>query len=62
MAKVQPKDEIAARLTEGREIYGEGNFTVQNVGSEDQANWIIVKNSEKGTAGVKEADIFDRWA
>ncbi|HEF1903753.1 cytoplasmic protein [Bacillus thuringiensis] len=55
MAKSKEND-LTEKLVEGRSKYGDGNFTVQNIGEENNPNWIIVKNAKKGSAGIREEE------
>ncbi|MEH7669501.1 MULTISPECIES: cytoplasmic protein [Bacillus] len=50
---------ITEKLAEGHRKYGDGNFTIQNIGDETNPNWTVVKNVRKGSAGIREGeDIF----
>ncbi|PFS14470.1 cytoplasmic protein [Bacillus cereus] len=55
MAKSKNND-LTEKLVEGRSKYGDGNFTVQNIGEENNPNWIAVKNVRKGSAGIREEE------
>lgn len=53
------ENDLTEKLTEGHREYGDGNFTVQNIGDETNPNWTVVKNVRKGSAGIREGeDIF----
>ncbi|MCU5408846.1 DUF4148 domain-containing protein [Bacillus sp. RA(2023)] len=55
------KQELSDRLGEARSKYG-NDFILVNEGSEDDPNWkIIHQPMARGSAGIKEEDIFDRW-
>ncbi|MBK5432781.1 DUF4148 domain-containing protein [Bacillus mycoides] len=52
---------LSELIGEARSKYG-NNFILVNEGSEDDPNWKIVHQLvAKGSAGIKEEDIFDRW-
>ncbi len=40
------ENELTEKLAEGQRKYGDGNFTVQNIGDETNPNWTVVKNEE----------------
>ncbi|EEL03560.1 hypothetical protein bmyco0001_47040 [Bacillus mycoides DSM 2048] len=53
------ENDLTEKLAEGHREYGDGNFTVQNIGDETNPNWTVVKNVRKGSAGIREGeDIF----
>lgn len=55
------KQELSDRLGEARSKYG-NDFILVNEGNEDDPNWkIIHQPMARGSAGIKEEDIFDRW-
>ena len=41
------ENDLTEKLAEGHRKYGDGNFTVQNIGDETNPNWTVVK-CEKG--------------
>ncbi|MEM5638779.1 cytoplasmic protein [Bacillus toyonensis] len=43
-------------MAEGQRKYGDGNFTIQNIGDETNPNWTVVKNVRKGSAGIREEE------
>ncbi|PFL09687.1 cytoplasmic protein [Bacillus thuringiensis] len=55
MAKSNEND-LTEKLAEGHRKYGDGNFTVQNIGDETNPNWTVVKNVRKGSAGIREGE------
>lgn len=55
MAKSKEND-LTEKLVEGRSKYGDGNFTVKNIGEENNPNWIIIKKVRKGAAGIREEE------
>lgn len=58
MARANEND-LTEKLAEGHRKYGDGNFTIQNIGDETNSNWTVVKNVRKGSAGIREGeDIF----
>ena len=42
MARSNESD-LTEKLAEGHRKYGDGNFTVQNIGDETNPNWTVVK-------------------
>ena len=48
------ENDLTEKLAEGHRKYGDGNFTVQNIGDETNPNWTVVKNVRKGSAGIRE--------
>lgn len=50
------ENDLTEKLAEGHRIYGDGNFTVQNIGDETNTNWTVVKNVRKGSAGIREGE------
>ncbi|MGH0597492.1 cytoplasmic protein [Bacillus mycoides] len=55
----EKENDLTEKLAEGHRKYGDGNFTVQNIGDEPNPNWTVVKNVRKGSAGIREGeDIF----
>ncbi len=42
------ENELTEKLAEGQRKYGDGNFTVQNIGDETNPNWTVVKKCEEG--------------
>ncbi|QEL87071.1 cytoplasmic protein [Bacillus mycoides] len=55
MARANEND-ITEKLAEGHRKYGNGNFTIQNIGDETNSNWTVVKNVRKGSAGIREEE------
>ncbi|MGG0257581.1 cytoplasmic protein [Bacillus mycoides] len=55
MARANEND-ITEKLAEGHRKYGDGNFTIQNIGDETNSNWTVVKNVRKGSAGIREEE------
>lgn len=55
MARANEND-ITEKLAEGHLKYGDGNFTIQNIGDETNSNWTVVKNVRKGSAGIREEE------
>ncbi|EEL68247.1 MULTISPECIES: hypothetical protein [Bacillus] len=55
MAKAKESD-LTEKLAEGQRKYGDGNFTIQNIGDETNPNWTVVKNVRKGSAGISEEE------
>ncbi|TBX55031.1 DUF4148 domain-containing protein [Bacillus mycoides] len=47
-------------IDEARSKQG-NDYIIINEGSEDDPNWKIVHKSPKGSGGIREEDIFDRW-
>ncbi|HDR6127399.1 TPA: hypothetical protein QCT80_001945 [Bacillus anthracis] len=41
------ENDLTEKLAEGHRKYGDGNFTVQNIGDETNPNWTVVKNVRK---------------
>lgn len=50
------ENDLTEKLAEGHRKYGDGNFTVQNIGDETNPNWTVVKNVRKGSAGIREGE------
>jgi hypothetical protein len=50
------ENNLTEKLAEGQRKYGDGNFTVQNIGDETNPNWTVVKNVRKGSAGIREGE------
>ena len=48
MARANEND-LTEKLAEGHRKYGDGNFTIQNIGDETNSNWTVVKNVRKGS-------------
>lgn len=42
------ENDLTEKLAEGHRKYGDGNFTVQNIGDETNPNWTVVKKCEEG--------------
>ena len=40
------ENDLTEKLAEGHRKYGDGNFTVQNIGDETNPNWTVVKCEE----------------
>ncbi|EOP64625.1 MULTISPECIES: hypothetical protein [Bacillus cereus group] len=55
MARANEND-LTEKLAEGHRKYGDGNFTIQNIGDETNSNWTVVKNVRKGSAGIREEE------
>ncbi|MBK5349135.1 DUF4148 domain-containing protein [Bacillus sp. TH44] len=55
------KANLSELIDEARSKYG-SDYIIVNEGSEGAPNWKIVHQSPKGSGGIREADIFDRWA
>ncbi|HDX9650095.1 TPA: cytoplasmic protein [Bacillus wiedmannii] len=47
-------------IVEARSKYGNDHIII-NEGSEDDPNWKLVHKLPKGSGGIREEDIFDRW-
>ena len=41
------ENDLTEKLAEGHRKYGDGNFTVQNIGDETNPDWTIVKCEER---------------
>ncbi len=54
MVRSKATRDLTEKLDEGRRKYGDGNFTVQNIGDETNPSWTVVKNVKKGSAGIRE--------
>ncbi|OBW57623.1 hypothetical protein A9987_02085 [Bacillus cereus] len=54
------KDDLIQIIGEARSKYGNDHIIV-NEGSKDDQNWKIVHKLPKGSGGIREEDIFDRW-
>lgn len=50
------ENDLTEKLAEGHRKYGDGNFTVQNIGDETNPDWTVVKNVRKGSAGIREGE------
>ena len=49
------ENDLTEKLAEGHRKYGDGNFTVQNIG--DETNRLDYrKNVRKGSAGIREEE------
>ena len=49
------ENDLTEKLAEGHRKYGDGNFTVQNIG--DETNRVDCrKNVRKGSAGIREGE------
>ena len=66
------ENDLTEKLAEGHRKYGDGNFTVQNIGDETNPNWTVVK-CEKGIGrhsrrrryiktAIKIYKIIRKWA
>ena len=48
------ENDLTEKLAEGHRKYGDGNFTVQNIGDETNPNWTVVKCERDRQAFAKE--------
>ncbi|MGF9987648.1 DUF4148 domain-containing protein [Bacillus mycoides] len=58
--KGQLSRELSALIGEARSKYG-NNYIIVNEASENDPIWKIVHQNPKGSGGIAEEDIFDRW-
>ncbi|OUB71927.1 hypothetical protein BK750_09775 [Bacillus thuringiensis serovar jegathesan] len=58
--KGQLSRELSELIGEARSKYG-NDYIIVNEASENDPRWTILYQSSKGSGGIKEADIMDRW-
>ncbi|EJS77932.1 hypothetical protein [Bacillus cereus] len=60
-SKSQLEVELRQLTKEARSNYGANNYIIINEASEDAPNWKILHQPPKGSGGVGDPDIMDRW-
>ncbi|MFD6508751.1 DUF4148 domain-containing protein [Bacillus sp. NPDC060175] len=59
-SKTQLEADLSALIDTARSKYG-NDYVIVNEGNEIAPNWKIVHQPKRGSGGINEADIFDRW-